>query len=136
MSVTLFARDIPDEAVITFPYAPHEVTVAPVPAWTARKAAGAIAPRMDWTGNGPKKVTISTKQSAAPGDLRLETFLGRLMNWATFPTDLTQAPTQVLMSWGDHVFSGVLTVPVVKKEVMDDRGNALVATLSFALMES
>lgn len=134
--VTLSARDIPDEDTIRFPYAPNEVTIAPVPSWSARKAAGAITPRMDWTGNGPKKVTVSTKQSASPGDLRLETFLRRLMNWATFPTDLTQEPTRVLMSWGDQTFSGVLTVPVVKKEVVDDQGYALVATINFSLMES
>lgn len=122
---------------LKFPYSPHEISITPSPGWTARKAAGAETSKMDWTGNGPERVSLNTRQQARPGDTgRLENMISKLKTWATRPTDLTQMPSRVSMTWGDYFYVGVITGLVIKKEVVDDRGNALVAGISFTLTES
>lgn len=137
LRVVLSQVDVPDGPILQFPYSPHEISITPNPVWSERKAAGAVVSRMDWTGNGSSKVNINTRQKAFPGETeRLENLLATLTAWATLPTDLTQMPTRVAMSWGDFLYTGVLKNLVIKKEVVDDRGNSLVAAVSFTLMES
>ncbi len=137
LRAALSQMDVNDRTVLEFPYAPHEISIKPSPSWTARKAAGAVVARMDWTGNAPKVIKVSTRQSASPGKTReLENFLTKLISWAEFPVDTTQMPSRLLMSWGQFSYSGVLTGLEVHKEVLDDEGRALVARVSFSLTES
>lgn len=136
--VVLSRVDVPGGSVLTFPHAPNEVTIVPAPSWKDRRAAGAVASSQDWTGNASEKVSVSTRQSVPAGASpnRLETLINGLRAWSKKPTDLTQAPSRVAMSWGDYYYTGVLSNLSIKKEVVDDRGNALVASISFTLLES
>lgn len=137
MVVTMSKIDVPDAPVLQFLYAPNDITISPAPSWSARSAAGAVTSRSDWTGNGPEKVSVSTRQSVSPANAdRLENLLETLRAWVKFPTDLTQAPSRAALAWGDFYYTGVLTDLQIKKEVVDDRGRALVATIDFTLLES
>lgn len=133
--VEFHALDLPNAGSIRPPFNPETFNERIEPVWEERRTPGSLAPLSDWQGNRAKRVPIKQMiQDQAGEAFRTEAFLRVLEEWATRPTEATQEPTLVLVSWGVHQHIGSITNLEINRLRYDERGEATLAEYSFDLI--
>ena len=126
--VEYHALDIPNAGSIRPPFNPETFSERIEPVWEERRNPGSITPRSDWQGNRAKRVPIKQMIQDQEGEsFRTEAFLRVLEEWATRPTEATQEPTLILVSWGVHQMIGSISNLEINRLRYDARGEATLA---------